>query len=54
MLDALECLESLRQKNPSLRLPVRLWGDSQLVVKHLLGIFKKPGKVRIYDAVARA
>ena len=28
MLDALECLQCLRQKNPSLRLPVRLWGDS--------------------------
>ncbi len=54
MVDSLECLQCLRDKNPALRLPVRLWGDSQLVVKHLLGIFKKPGKVRVYDAIVRA
>lgn len=49
--DALECLECLKQRNPALDLPIRVWGDSQLLIKHLLGVFKKPSKVRIYEAV---
>jgi ribonuclease HI len=52
--DALECLEFLKARNPALELLVRIWGDSQLLIKHLLGTFKKPSKVRIYEAVQAA
>lgn len=34
-------------------LPVRIWGDSQLIIRHLLGIYKKPSKIRVYDAVQK-
>ena len=49
--DALECLEYLKARNPALSLPIRVWVDSQLIVKHLLGIYKKPSKARIYEAI---
>lgn len=26
--DALECLEYLKERNPALDLPIRVWGDS--------------------------
>ena len=51
MKDALECLQHLKERNPHLDVPIRVWGDSQLLIKHLLGTFKKPSKVRIYEAV---
>ena len=52
--DSLDCLDSLRRTNPALCIPVRVWGDSQLLIKHLLRQFKKPSKVRIYEAINRA
>ena len=35
--DALECLNEIRRCNPKQKVPVRVWGDSQLLIKHLLG-----------------
>ena len=54
MADALDCLNELRKINRNFQLPVRVWGDSQLLIKHLIGVFKKPSKTRVYEAVAKA
>ena len=54
MAQSLTCLDELRQRRSELCLPVRLWGDSQLIIRHLTGVYKKPSKVRIYEAVETA
>ena len=54
MMEALNCLDELRRRHPELDLPVRVWGDSQLIIRHLVGIYKKPSKVRVYQAIERA
>jgi ribonuclease HI len=54
LLDSLECLDALQWRDPTLALPVRVWGDSQLIIKHLIGVFKKPSKSRVYEAITRA
>ncbi len=54
MMEALNCLDELRKQHLELDLPVRVWGDSQLIIRHLVGIYKKPSKVRVYQAIERA
>ena len=40
--DALQCLSKLVQERPSLRHPVRVFGDSQLIIRFLTRVFKRP------------
>ena len=40
--DALQCLSKLVQERPSLRRPVRVFGDSQLMIHFLIRVFKWP------------
>ena len=51
-MDACECYDKLLKKSRN-NVPVRIWGDSQLIIRHLLGIYKKPSKIRVYDAVQK-
>lgn len=48
--NACECYEEIRSTTHPDE-AVRIWGDSQLVIRHLLGIYKKPSKIRVYDAI---
>ena len=55
MMKALQCLRALLTRDPRLKsFPIRIWGDSQLIIRHMLGLYRKPGKVRIYEAVEYA
>ncbi len=55
MMKALQCLRALLARDPRLKsFPIRIWGDSQLIIRHMLGLYRKPGKVRIYEAVEYA
>ena len=40
--DALQCLSNLIQERPALRRPVRVFGDSQLMICFLMRVFKQP------------
>ena len=40
--DTLQCLSKLVQERPSLRHPVRVFGDSQLMIRFLMRVFKRP------------
>ena len=42
MRDAVHCLQTLVDSRPDLRLPVRIFGDSQLLIRFMLRIYKKP------------
>ena len=42
MRDAVYCLQSLINSCPDLQLPVRIFGDSQLLICFMLRIYKKP------------
>ena len=42
MWDAVYCLQSLSDSKPDLQLPVRIFGDSQLLICFMLWIYKKP------------
>ena len=42
MRDAGHCLQSLIDSRPDLQLPVRIFGDSQLLICFMLWIYKKP------------
>ena len=42
MWDVVHCLQSLIDSRPDLRLPVRIFGDSQLLICFMLWIYKKP------------
>ena len=39
--DALQCLSKLIQERMSLRHPVRVFGDSQLMIRFLMRVFKR-------------
>ena len=52
LMNACEYYDKLLNSK-QLNLPVRIWGDSQLIIRHLLGIYKKPSKIRVYDAVQK-
>ena len=53
--EAMQCLVAARNKASSkgweLDLPVQMFGDSQLIIRHLTGIFKKPGKPTIWETL---
>ena len=49
--EAIACLARLQQQRPELRLPARVFGDSQLMIRFLTGVYKKPGKTSIYEAL---
>ena len=51
MQDTAHCLQSLIDSRPDLRLPVRIFGDSQLLISFMLWIYKKPQRHTIYWAV---
>ena len=51
MRDAIHCLQTLVDSCPDLRLPVRIFGDSQLLIRFMLRIYKKPQQHTIYWAV---
>ena len=40
--DTLQCLPKLVQERPSLRHPIRVFGDSQLMIRFLTRVFKQP------------
>ena len=51
MQDAVHCLQSLLYACPDLHPPVCIFGDSQLLIRFILQIYKKPGWHTIYWAV---
>ena len=51
MRDAVHCLQTLVDSCPDLQLPVRIFGDSQLLIRFMLRIYKKPQQHTIYWAV---
>ena len=51
MRDTIHCLQALVNSHPDLRLPVRIFGDSQLLIRFMLRIYKKPQQHTIYWAV---
>ena len=51
MQDAVNCLQSLIDSCPDLELPVRIFGDSQLLIRFILWIYKQPQQHTIYWAV---
>ena len=51
MRNAVHCLQTLVNSRPDLRLPVRIFGDSQLLIRFMLRIYKKPQRHTIYWAV---
>ena len=51
MRDAVHCLQTLVDSRPDLRLPVRIFGDSQFLIRFMLRIYKKPQRHTIYWAV---
>ena len=40
--DTLQCFSKLIQERPSLRHPIRVFGDSQLMIRFLMRVFKRP------------
>ena len=40
--DTLQCLSKLIQEWPSLRHPIRVFGDSQLMIHFLMRVFNRP------------
>ena len=51
MRDAVHCLQTLVDSRPDLRLPVRIFGNSQLLIRFMLRIYKKSQRHTIYWAV---
>ena len=51
MWDVVHCLQSLIDCRPDLRLPVRIFGNSQLLIRFMLWIYRKPQQHTIYWAV---
>ena len=54
MRDALACLAEILPKHPELQHPVRVFGDSQLLIRFMTRIFKKPSRHTIYWAIEEA
>ena len=42
MRDMVHCLQSLINSHPDFQLPVGIFGDSQLLIRFMLRIYKKP------------
>ena len=49
--DAMAMLASLLPSRPDLHLPVRVFGDSQLIIRFAMRIYKKPGRHSTYWAL---
>ena len=48
---AIACLACLQQQQPALQLPARLFGDSQPMIRFLMGVYNKPSKASIYEVL---
>lgn len=44
MRDAVECLARIRHRRPELDLPVRVFGDSQLMIRFITRLYKRPSR----------
>lgn len=42
MRDAMQCLAKLRHSRPALHHPVRVFGDSQLMIRFITRLYKRP------------
>lgn len=51
MRDAVECLARIRPTRPDLDLPVRVFGDSQLLIRFMTRLYKRPSRQSIYWAL---
>ena len=51
MRDAVQCLAKLRRTRPELELPVRVFGDSQLMICFITRLYKRPTRHTIYWAL---
>ena len=49
--EVLTCLASPACARPELHLPACVFGNSQFMIRFLSGIFKKPAKASIYEAL---
>ena len=52
--DTLQYLSKLVQERLSLRHPIRVFGDSQLMIRFLTRVFKRPSRHSIYWAIEDA
>jgi len=43
----------LREKGFNVNAPIRAFGDSQLIINFMLGVFKRPKKNTIYSSIER-
>ena len=51
MRDAVQCLARLSRSRPELNLPARVFGDSQLMIRFITRLYKKPQRHTIYWAL---
>ena len=51
MRDAIQCLARIRRFRPSLSAPVRAFGDSQLMIRFITRLYKRPQRHTIYWAL---
>ena len=51
MRDAMQCLARLRRRRPELNWPVRVFGDSQLMIRFITRLYKRPQRHTIYWAL---
>ena len=51
MRDAMQCLAKLRRSRPALGKPVRVFGDSQLMIRFITRLYKRPTRQSIYWAL---
>lgn len=49
--DAMQCLARLRRSRPELNLPARVFGDSQLMIRFMTRLYKRPQRHTIYWAL---
>lgn len=51
MRDAVQCLSRLKKRNPGLDHPVRVFGDSQLMIRFITRLYRRPTRHTIYWAL---
>ena len=51
MRDSVQCLAKLRRTRPELGSPVRVFGDSQLMIRFITRLYKRPQRHTIYWAL---
>ena len=52
--DALDCLVALAPSNPALQHPVRIFGDSHLLIRFMTRVYRRPQRSTIYWAIDQA